>query len=48
MAPVCGTTSEVVLYGWGKNATAMALPQGAGFSVGPGTGVRTLVLQASC
>ena len=47
MAPVCGTASEGVLYGWGKNAPAVAMPQGSGFSVGPGTGIRSLVLQAS-
>lgn len=46
MSPVCGTASEGVLYGWGKNAPAVAMPQGAGFSVGPGTGIRSLVLQA--
>lgn len=45
MEPACGTSSESVLYGWGKNAPPMAMPQGAGFSVGPGTGIRTLVLQ---
>ncbi|EFN58531.1 hypothetical protein CHLNCDRAFT_34137 [Chlorella variabilis] len=37
--------SENVLYGWGKNAPAMAVPDGAGFSVGPGTSIRTVVLQ---
>lgn len=37
--------SENVLYGWGKNAPPMSLPQGAGFSVGPGTSIRTVVLQ---
>lgn len=46
MSPVCGTASEGVLYGWGKNAPAVAMPQGSGFSVGPGTGIRSLVLQA--
>ena len=45
MKPVCGTASESVLYGWGKNAPATLMPRGAGFSVGPGTGIRTLVLQ---
>ncbi|KAI7845909.1 hypothetical protein COHA_000641, partial [Chlorella ohadii] len=43
MSPVCGTASEGVLYGWGKNAPAVAMPQGAGFSVGPGTGIRSLM-----
>ena len=36
---------EHVLYGWGKDAPAMHLPDGAGFSVGPRTGIRTAILQ---
>lgn len=46
MEPACGSDSEGVLYGWGKNAPAVEMPPGAGFSVGPGTGIRALVLQA--
>ena len=38
---------EHVLYGWGKDAPAMHLPPGAGFSVGPRTGIRTAILQVS-
>lgn len=45
MAPTCSGGTDVVLYGWGKNAPAIVLPQGVGYSVGPGTGIRTLVLQ---
>ncbi len=36
---------EQVMYGWGRDAPGMHLPQGAGFSVGPRTGIRTAVLQ---
>ena len=36
---------EHVLYGWGKNAAPIHLPEGSGFSVGPGTAIRTVVLQ---
>ena len=52
MRSVCGSGpentishGEHVLYGWGKDAPAMHLPDGAGFSVGPGTGIRMVVLQ---
>ena len=38
---------EHVLYGWGKDAPAMHLPDGAGFSVGPRTGIRTAILQVT-
>lgn len=44
MDPVCDG-SESVLYGWGKNADPVHLPEGAGFSVGPGTAAQTIVLQ---
>lgn len=33
------------MYGWGKNAPPVHLPNGTGFSVGPGTGTRSVVLQ---
>lgn len=36
---------EQVMYGWGRDAPGMHLPQGAGFSVGPRTGIRMAVLQ---
>lgn len=45
MAPACGPGGEHVLYGWGKNAPPVHLPAGAGFSVGPGSGTRSVVLQ---
>ena len=45
MASSCGAGGELVLYGWGKNAPAVALPEGVGFSVGKGTGIQAVVLQ---
>lgn len=45
MTPACGAGGEHVLYGWGKNAPAVHLPEGTGFSVGPGTATHTVVLQ---
>ena len=45
MRSACGAGSEAVLYGWGKNAAPIHLPDGAGFSVGKGTSIRTVVLQ---
>ena len=33
------------MYGWGKNAPLMQLPDGVGYSVGPGSAITTLVLQ---
>lgn len=36
---------EQVMYGWGRDAPGMHLPEGAGFSVGPRTGIRMAVLQ---
>ena len=33
------------MYGWGKNAPLMQLPEGVGYSVGPGSAITTLVLQ---
>ena len=33
------------MYGWGKNAPHMQLPDGVGYSVGPGSAITTLVLQ---
>ena len=44
MHPACAS-NEFVLYGWGKNAPPVELPLGSGFSVGPGSGTRTIVLQ---
>lgn len=37
---------EAVLFGWGKDAPGLQLPEGVGFAVGPGTGIRTVVMQA--
>ena len=45
MKSACAGGGESVLYGWGKNAPKMALPEGTGFSVGKGTGITSLVLQ---
>jgi hypothetical protein len=45
MASSCGDGGELVLYGWGKNAPAVELPEGVGFSVGRGTGIQAVVLQ---
>jgi len=45
MAAACGTGGENVLYGWGKNAPSIHLPAKTGFSVGPGSGIRAVVLQ---
>lgn len=38
---------EQVMYGWGRDAPGMHLPKGAGFSVGPRTGIRMAVLQVT-
>lgn len=32
-------------YGWGRNAPVLNLPQGVGFSVGPGSTIRYIVAQ---
>lgn len=45
MRAACGEGGENVMYGWGKNAPAVHLPEGVGFSVGPGTSTRAVVLQ---
>lgn len=45
MQPACSGGNDVVLYGWGKNAPAIHLPPNTGYSVGPGTGIRSVVLQ---
>ena len=42
---VCGPDGQQILYGWGKNAPPMALPEGVGFQVGEGSAARSLVLQ---
>ena len=44
---VCGSAGQQILYGWGKNAPPMALPEGVGFQVGPGTAAHSLVLQVT-
>jgi hypothetical protein len=38
---------EQVMYGWGRDAPGMHLPEGAGFSVGPRTGIRMAILQVT-
>lgn len=45
MSATCGPGGEHVLYGWGKNAPAIHLPRDTGFAVGPGAGIRVVVLQ---
>uniref|UniRef100_A0A1D1ZR72 Peptidylglycine monooxygenase n=1 Tax=Auxenochlorella protothecoides TaxID=3075 RepID=A0A1D1ZR72_AUXPR len=46
MKKVCAVAdNENVLYGWGKNAPAVTLPEGTGFAVGPGSAIRSFVLQ---
>ena len=45
MTRPCGGAFERVMYGWGKNAPLMQLPDGVGYSVGPGSAITTLVLQ---
>ena len=47
MTSPCRGGFERVLYGWGKNAPAMSLPPGVGYSVGPGSAIQSLVLQVS-
>lgn len=45
MSSPCNGGFERVLYGWGKNAPPMTLPDGVGYSVGPGSAIQGLVLQ---
>lgn len=45
MRQPCGGGQESVLYGWGKNAPEVNLPEGVGFTVGPGTAITSVVLQ---
>ena len=45
MAPACKGRRENVLYGWGKNAPTVKLPEGTGYTVGPGTTMPSIVLQ---
>lgn len=46
MSRACGVgQQESVLYGWGKGAPGLELPEGVGFSVGPGSGISTVVMQ---
>ncbi|WIA13049.1 hypothetical protein OEZ86_006342 [Tetradesmus obliquus] len=45
MAPTCGGFSETIMYGWGKDAPRLDLPQGVGFSVGKGSAVKWVVAQ---
>ena len=47
MTSPCRGGFERVLYGWGKNAPAMSLPPGVGYSVGLGSAIQSLVLQVS-
>ncbi|KAG2440171.1 hypothetical protein HXX76_004284 [Chlamydomonas incerta] len=45
MQPVCNGPSSTILYGWGRNAPDLRLPEGVGFSVGERTGVKYIVAQ---
>ncbi|GFR52234.1 hypothetical protein Agub_g14767 [Astrephomene gubernaculifera] len=45
MQPVCNGPSSTVLYGWGRNAPELHLPEGVGFSVGERTGIKYIVAQ---
>ncbi|KAK2080406.1 hypothetical protein QBZ16_000259 [Prototheca wickerhamii] len=46
MAKACPSRGvDNVLYGWGRNASPVALPEGAGVAVGAGTSMPVLVLQ---
>eukprot|EP00198_Chlamydomonas_reinhardtii_P008225 XP_001697562.1 peptidylglycine alpha-amidating monooxygenase [Chlamydomonas reinhardtii] len=45
MKPVCNGPSSTILYGWGRNAPDLRLPEGVGFSVGERTGVKYIVAQ---
>lgn len=47
MSSPCNGGFERVLYGWGKNAPPMSLPDGVGYSVGPGSAIEGLVLQVN-
>jgi hypothetical protein len=38
-------TKKTTSYGWGRNAPELQLPDGVGFSVGKGSGVRYIVMQ---
>ena len=43
--PTCGGMSEMIMYGWGRNASKLQLPDGVGFSVGGASAVRWIVAQ---
>lgn len=43
--PACREGSGTILYGWGKNAPPLQLPDGVGFSVGGATGIQYIVAQ---
>lgn len=42
--PTCEGGRQI-LYGWGRDASALQLPADVGIAVGPGTGLTHLVLQ---
>eukprot|EP00204_Picochlorum_oklahomense_P002907 CAMPEP_0118805648 /NCGR_PEP_ID=MMETSP1161-20130426/28232_1 /TAXON_ID=249345 /ORGANISM="Picochlorum oklahomensis, Strain CCMP2329" /LENGTH=168 /DNA_ID=CAMNT_0006734637 /DNA_START=35 /DNA_END=538 /DNA_ORIENTATION=+ len=44
MSPAC-TGMDSVLYGWGRNAPMVTLPDGVGFTIGKKSSMRALVLQ---
>ncbi|GBF95833.1 peptidyl-glycine alpha-amidating monooxygenase A precursor [Raphidocelis subcapitata] len=44
-APTCGSAEETILYGWGRNAPKLDLPEGVGFSVGGTSSIRYIVAQ---
>ncbi|KAI8471286.1 MAG: PHM/PNGase F domain-containing protein [Monoraphidium minutum] len=44
-APTCGSNEETILYGWGRNAPKLQLPEGVGFSVGGSSSIAYIVAQ---
>lgn len=43
--PVCGSSYSGIMYGWGRNAPSLTLPEGVGFTVGGESGIRWVVAQ---
>ena len=46
MRSPCGAGREAILTGWAAAGAPVKLPLGVSYSVGAGTGIETLVLQA--
>lgn len=45
MQPVCDGPASIIIYGWGRNAPDLHLPEGVGFSVGRDTSIHYIVAQ---